>query len=259
MKIRLKAIMLLGLLALLIPLLLSYVGGVSGAASPNVVGQHQSAKTVNNSTCNGCHDKLATDESTDPNNSSAHRRHIVSAFLNFASNYTVSGTPATDTSYGCGRCHREAIYGGGVKEAMGNGFEGDLSYADTDTPNATDSAGRWNRAERKQVDPNWCARCHGSFRTTRTSDGAAIPDHLVGGIPVAQVDPRGCTSGCHDGVGPGPSPSTAHGATALGSSTADSGAGSWWVDQRYANAKDYCLRCHGELQWFQVPETNPTP
>src|SRR3972149_10337151 len=102
MRSHLKILMVVGLLTLMMPLLLVYLAGPIGAAHPNTIGDHANSKNITNETCNGCHD-IANRLPNDATRPNAHRRHFVSAFLNFWTN-----NPSVDK--GCGRGHRETGY-----------------------------------------------------------------------------------------------------------------------------------------------------
>lgn len=229
--------MVVGLLVLLVPLLLSYVGGISGANDHLYVSQHQDSNSIDNSACNNCHDKTAEDPSTDAQYPGAHRRHLLSAKLNF---WDKNNDPSS--SYGCGKCHEETVYGGVraykdlsgnliIKyDALGSGYEGDLSYADTDTPNATSSA-NFKRAIRKQVKPGVCRSCHGKFNTDVAQHNGVDPKN-----------PSCINSGCHD------STSTLTGQHNPASS---------YINMAFVS-NTYCGLCHGAFQWFQATETSET-
>lgn len=238
MKIHLKTIVVVGLLALLIPVLLGYVA-TTGAVSSNTTKQHAESKNVDNKTCNGCHDYLANPQTGAGGDQNAHRRHFVTGFLNFANNYAAN--PLTDTSYGCAKCHMESN--------MARVYENDTSY------NTTASA---YNVTSKQVRPDWCQRCHGQFVGSPSASATAH-----GGLTTAST----CvTSTCHtigggsgkDDATFGGDPLVVHGSGPL-SSTTTAEQGAWWVDQRYANSSAFCSRCHGALAWYQADETNPTP
>lgn len=263
MKIHLKMIVVVGLIALLVPILLGYVA-ITGASHRNLIREHEFSKNYTNDTCTaaGCHTTLTKNESKDVQNLAAHRRHFLTVFLNFAKNY-VTGAPPSATSYGCGKCHGRTPYGGGVGAGLGSGYEGDVSYSwdSSETtaadPNSTPTVSSYmGNVARKLVNPQFCRTCHGDFKAG--SGGASGHNNT----DLAVTDPRGCLLGsCHNGSGgTGDSPQTAHGSGPIGSTTQTPSpwAGAWWIDQRYANAKDFCARCHGELQWYQVEETNPT-
>lgn len=236
MRIHLKTVMVVGLLVLLVPLLLSYVGGVSGANNQLYVGLHQDSNSITNAACNNCHDKTAEDPSTDAQYPGAHRRHLISAKLNFWNN-----DPAN--SYGCGKCHEETVYGGASAykdnsgnlkinyDALGSNYEGDLSYADTDTPN-TNSSPNFKRAVRKQVKPGVCRSCHGKFNTDVTAHTGVDPKN-----------PSCKNSGCHDND------------TTL---TTQHTPASSYVNMAYVTSNTQCGLCHGAFQWFQATETSET-
>ncbi len=196
----------------------------------------------------------------------AHKRHFKSVFMNFASNYTV-GNPADDISYGCAKCHQLSVLGqraafveknnGKITDVIvGQGFgqdvEGDISYNRPDPYNVA----------RKQVNTEFCRQCHGTFPKSKHQD-----------IDYAADSPRICIT-CHKDGGMGLAPEIAHGAgppyketTAPFSSTqtpplpsspgGPALGGIWWIDQRYAT-EAYCVKCHGELDWFVAEETNPS-
>lgn len=224
MRSHLKILLVVGLLALMMPFLLGYLAGPGVAAHPNTIGDHANSKNITNETCNGCHDRMVTNEGNGTY-AGAHRRHFVSAFLNF-----IGTDPSADK--GCGKCHEETVYGGNSyleRESfagLGSGYEGDLSYADTDTPNG----GNFVRAARKQVKPDVCESCHGKFNTAGSH----------GGLNLVQTDPRGCErSVCH-----------------TAGDVVTSHAAATYINSRYANSSVYCGRCHGELQWYQTAETS---
>lgn len=229
MRSYLKILLVVGLLMLMMPLLLGYLAGPSVATHPNAVGDHANSKDITNETCNGCHDigNRLPNDATKPN---AHRRHFVSAFLNFWTN-----DPSVDK--GCGRCHEESVYGGNAYYSgqsyagLGSGLEGDLSYTDNNSPSTPDSA----RAARKQVKPDVCESCHGQFNS------AAHGGNLV------QTDPNGCVVAgtCHADAGTGGAAADVHDAAS-------------YINQSYANSSVYCGRCHGALAWFQTTETSAT-
>ena len=98
MRSHLKVLLVVGLLTLMMPLLFGYLAGPSGAAHPNTVSDHANSKTITNATCNNCHDRMTTNETSNANYAAAHRRHFVSAFLNFIESTSTAGN-------GCGRCH----------------------------------------------------------------------------------------------------------------------------------------------------------
>jgi len=232
MRSHLKILMVVGLLALMMPLLLGYLAGPSAATHPNTTGDHATSKTMTNSTCSGCHDPNAWYNSSVASN--AHRRHFLSAFLNFATNNP-------DVDKGCGRCHEESIYGGNAYEAnksyagMGSGLEGDLSYTDNNAP----STAAFTRVARKQVKADVCQSCHGQFNKDAVGHG---------GVNLAQTNPNGCVvspSGCHTSAGTGGDPTVVHDAAT-------------YINQNYANSTVYCSRCHGGLAWYQTTETSAT-
>ena len=230
MKSYVKVLFLLGLVALMMPLLLGYAIGPIGASHTNTIGDHADSKSLDNGTCNGCHDRLARNESTDVNNLSAHRRHFATAFLNFASDG--SGT-------GCAACHEETVYGSnawptldsGNGDGLGSDIEGDLSYNDTDSAN---NNADFARVARKQVKPDVCESCHGAFDADSVGHG---------GNDYVTDDPRGCAVDCHvpGGGGSAGDPDSAH-------SSAD------YINTRYASSSVFCVRCHGELAWYQTNE-----
>ncbi len=230
MKSYVKVLFLLGLVALMMPLLLGYAIGPIGASHTNTIGTHADSKSLDNLTCNNCHNRLASNESQDNTYLAAPRRHFLTAFLNF--------TDSTDpsTSDGCGDCHEETIYGGneyrenasGNGDGLGSGYEGDLSYTDTDTPNSADFA----RAAMKQVKPDVCETCHGSFNTAAHDSNDYATDA-----------PTGCQDTCHDG-GNGEDPGNMH-------DSID------YINTRYAESTVFCVRCHGELALYLTAETTP--
>lgn len=229
MKSYVKLLLLVALVALMMPLVLGYGIGPIGASHPNTIGDHARSKTIANYTCNGCHNRMIRNESTDPNHLAAHRRHFASAFLNFIESTNTANS-------GCGDCHQETVYennsyptndsNNGV--GLGSGYEGDLSYTDTDTVNTTAT---FARAARKQVKPDACESCHGAF-----------PKGKHDGVNLAKTAPRDCvTSSCHN--------TTAH---------SDRHAAATYINSRYANSSTFCARCHGELAWFETTETTLT-
>lgn len=224
MKNLFKLLMVVGLLAIMLPMLFGVLGPV-GAGPTEIVKDHADSKNIDNATCIGCHDP----NELDPNDAAyagAHRRHFMSAFLNF---YDVD-----QTSKGCGRCHIESVYGGGVGEGLGSGYEGDLSYASTGTENAD-----FERAANKQVKPDVCETCHGQFSPNGHS-----------GVSTNQ----GCVKGtCHVSGGSGGDAETKHAVASVGSSTT-----AGYINADYAVSPTFCLRCHGELAWFLTTETSNT-
>ncbi len=228
MRSYVKVLMLLGLVVLVMPLIFGFAIGPIGAITNNNVEEHATSKDLTNGTCNGCHDRLTRNESTDVDHLAAHRRHIVSAFLNFSESTTTAGN-------GCGNCHEETVYGStsypsgdsnnGV--ALGADVAGDLSYTDEDTPT---QGLIFARAAGKQVKPGVCESCHGEFPTSVHTGN------------LAQTAPRDCLDGCHGTSGDGGDESAAHTAAT-------------YINQRYAASSTFCARCHGELQWYQTTET----
>ena len=228
MKSYVKVLMLLGLVALVMPLIFGFAIGPLGAVTTNNVGDHAATKDMTNGTCNACHDRLTRNESTDVNHLAAHRRHINSMFLNFSESTTTAGK-------GCGNCHEETVYGSnsypnrdsnnGV--ALGADVAGDLSYNDEGTPTTPLI---FARAARKQVKPAVCESCHGQFPTSLHTGN------------LAQTNPRGCLeNNCH-GTGDGDDPTVVHEAAT-------------YINIRYAETSTFCARCHGELAWYQTTET----
>lgn len=251
MKIHLKTIVVVGLLALLIPVLLGYVA-TTGAVSSNTTADHANSKNINNSQCNGCHAYLSYVQTGAGGESNAHRRHFLTVFLNFANNYYVTD-PVNDTSYGCARCHQETALG----------YEGDISYIGNSETSPTTVTVASNPA-RKLVSSDFCERCHGQFNLfslTSTPTAHSLVATESGGKIKITSNTCVATGACHISVGTGKSGALAHGSGPFSSttSTADNTSSIWWVDQRYANADSNCARCHGALAWFQTTETNPGP
>lgn len=159
-------------------------------------------------------------------NRSAHQIHLASLFVAFGR--MTDGE--TGNKNGCVTCHPDSntsnylsVQGAAVNTPVG--YEGDVSYAvpaggNGSTTDATSSL-------RRNVDPEFCVRCHGSLELN------APTGH--GG-----VQPTGCRF-CHAG--------TAHGATSA----------SEFINLNFANGDQpdaRCLRCHGAFQWYQVSEYN---
>lgn len=290
MKNHLKILIAAGLLILLLPLF-GYVA-ITGAAPDNLIKRHQESKDISNVACRSCHGKVVDAAAgTSGNVLNAHKRHAMSVFLNFASNY-VPGNPAADISMGCAKCHQATVYGDDEADVQktyeadgsairyidwGNlgGYEGDLSYiTDTDTLSVTtettspnDETGGGNAPVRKKVNVQFCRRCHGRLglgsasshnnATYFTTETVSAP---AGGTVVVAtpLNPRGCVvaGSCHVSGITGGSGTDAHGAGPW-SGPDYVGAGVWWIDQRYANSNSNCYRCHGELSWYDTDETNP--
>ncbi|RJQ53660.1 MAG: hypothetical protein C4521_07265 [Actinobacteria bacterium] len=84
----------------------------------------------------------------------------------------------------------------------------------------------------KQVDAAVCLSCHGGF-----------PTSLHGGNNYAAANPRGCrASGCHV-AGSAHDPAAAHAAAG-------------YVNTFFANSRTYCTKCHGNLKFYMMEETN---
>ncbi len=267
-----KLVLVLGLLSLTVGIIMSQPAADVNAVSQNLQEIHENTKNFSNKVCMSCHAKLINvGAGTSGNLPGAHKRHTMSVFLNFASNYTV-GSPANDTSYGCGKCHQLSVYGqreamverngdGGLTNIiLGSGFgadlEGDISYNRPDPYNVA----------RRQVNAQFCRQCHGQYPKSK---------HVIDGVEqdYGNESPRICVT-CHKDGGEGLPPDIAHGAgppyaetTAPFSSTqtpplpsspnGPAQGGIWWIDQRYATAV-YCTKCHGELDWYLAEETNPS-
>ena len=273
MKINLKIVMTLGLLLLVMPLLFGYAAFV-GADAPNLTNLHANSKDVSNTLCRSCHQNVTgAAAGTNGNLLNSHKRHFMSVFLNFGSNYVnVAGGPGQDVSSGCARCHQETIYSDQEAAVQRNlntngsaiqyvawgptgmgGLEGDLSYADGETTGSTgpnDTTGTaGDPPTGKEVNPQFCNTCHGTLKY----DAGGVHTDTVnftndGGDVAIPNNPRGCEDGtCHDG-GNGESAVVAHGANPW--------SGTSWIDQRYANSSSWCYRCHGELDFYQTNETN---
>lgn len=192
---------------------------------------HTNARDVNRATCeSGCHQTKSSGQDV-------HARHKRTMFLSFKD----SGT--TTAAYnGCGLCHGQfTATGAGVKV----GYEGDLSYADTN----------YSGKVRKQVSAEVCRRCHGGFTASSTT-------HLANSVTI-NTD---CLSGCHkpDGTGSADSAGTAH-------NKANVGQGTTWINRAIVDNtsfSQYCTLCHGQdgdttasisnRVWYQVEETNST-
>ena len=241
MKVRLKAIMLIGLLILIVPILLGYTSSIIGASHSNNVDVHANSKNYSNDTCTACHTTL-TENGRDTEGGQvpgAHRKHFLSVFLNFANNYATA--PTGTASYGCAKCHNATVLDGvGISNAWtgasgdntgwGQGLEGDLSghttVSSTDTPPI-----------RKQVDPAICLDCHGTATNPATH--------------AAETDISNCTAaGCH-GAGDTEDVAVVH----ASSNPAGGATGVWGIDQRYANSASYCTLCHGGQAWYTATET----
>ncbi len=225
MKNQFKLLLVVGLLALMMPLLFGALGPV-GASSSEIVADHADSKNIDNATCNNCHDP----NELDPNSSEfsgAHRRHFLTAFLNF-----YGSTPADNVgNYGCGTCHDETVYGGGVGEGLGSGYEGDLSYATAET---TDVAQAFGRAARKGVKPDVCESCHGQFN-------GATPGHVSVTVQNSCVS----SGSCHVDPGTGGDAATKH--SSVG-----------YINTDHADSPTFCSRCHGENAWYLTVETSAT-
>ncbi len=272
MKINLKIVMTLGLLLLVMPLLFGYIA-TTGAQAPNLANLHENSKDVSNTLCRSCHVNVANAAAgTTGNLLNVHKRHNLSVFLNFASNFVDTATvggPGADISSGCARCHQETVYGDNEAAvqrnfepddsaiqsiafgSFGNNYEGDLSAHGGETsgsagPNDTSTVSGDNPPVNKDVNPRWCVTCHGSLQLTG-HEGTNFTTDTVSAVP---LDPGACLAGdCHDGGGGnGLDPVVEHGANPW--------SGISWIDQRYANSETWCYRCHGELSWYQVNETN---
>jgi len=245
MRSYLKIFMVVGLLALMMPLLLGYLAGPGVATMANTTGDHANSKTMTNETCMGCHSTTTWFNNGIYGN--AHKRHLSSAFLNFATN-----SPSVDK--GCGRCHQESVYGGNIYYSgqnyggQGSSLEGDLSYTDSNVYSTTNSipggnAGEFRRAARKQVKADVCESCHGQFNTV---PGSGPTGH--NGVNLAQTSPNGCVvmpGGCHTSTGTGGDPVAKHVTVS-------------YINQGYANSTVFCARCHGGLAWYQTTETSAT-
>ena len=222
MRNQLKLLMVVGLLALMMPLLFGALSSV-GASNSDIVADHADSKNIDNATCNGCHDPNELDPN-DAEVSGAHRRHFLSAFLNFY------GNPPSGST-GCGDCHEESVYGGGVGEGLGSGYEGDLSYATAET---TDAAQAYGRDARKGVKPDVCESCHGQFLSS-----------LAGHASVTVENSCVSTGSCHVSAGTGGDAATEH--SAVG-----------YINTDHANSPTFCSRCHGENAWYLTEETTQT-
>ena len=243
MKVSGKKVIMLAVLAVSVSLVLAFMGGVAAAATgTSLLDSHRETSGMTSEACINCHPQVMTENSLDPDFSGdgsmkgigAHRRHFLSVFLNFVGNYSL-----TSSTNGCGKCHVETALTGTFNDAAGapgskhNSYEGDTSYTTTDTVGTV---------IRKSVRPSTCVTCHGGYQTVSSPVAHTVAN--------TKDNPRGCMNGtCHDGTN-GTTPAVAHGAGA--------GTGAFWIDQRYANSPVFCARCHGELQWFQVPESNPS-
>ncbi len=212
-------------LIIIIVAVLSGVAVTSALGAVNETKVHQNSKDYQSKTCNDCHDYLSRNESTDRQYLAAHRRHFLSVFLNF---FDSQG----GVDYGCAKCHQETT--------PPTYYEGNTSVTKPDAENELN----------REVRPGVCIECHGMFRTTK---------HKFDGVEYDYVALRTECTSCHNPDGPGLRPEDAHGAAPLESSSSIDPftAGVWWINQRYANTKSFCSRCHGGLAWFQVEETNP--
>jgi len=243
MKVRLKAIMLVGLLILIVPILLGYTSSIIGASHDNNVDRHADSKSYSNSQCVACHTTLTENgrETDGGNTTGAHRKHFLSVFLNFVNNY--SEAPVSTASNGCAKCHNATVLDGvgisnawtgasGTNLGWGQGLEGDLSgHTTVDT---------WTIPPiRNNVDPAICLDCHG----TATSPVSHVGD----------ISNCGENTSCHGAGGTVPI-ATAHASSNATSTTS----GVWGIDQRYANSFSYCLLCHGGQDLFLANETTGT-
>ncbi len=276
MKINLKIVMTLGLLLLVMPLLFGYAAFV-GADAPNLTDLHANSKDVSNTLCRSCHQNVTgAAAGTNGNLLNSHKRHFMSVFLNFGSNYVdpaIIGGPGADVSSGCAKCHQETIYGDQESAVQRNfepadsaiqniswdpqgSYENDGSYAyeeTTDSLGPNDTTGTAGDAPTgKKVNPAFCLSCHGTLKYDATPGSEVHTDTVnftnVGDVAVPN-NPRGCEVGTCHGGGNGESAVDAHGTDPWGGGTS-------WIDQRYANASQWCYRCHGELDWYQTNETN---
>jgi len=250
MKIRLKAIILIALVALIVPILLGYSASFLGAAGNNYVNLHANSKNLVNSQCMACHNTLTqTGRETEGGDTiGAHRKHFLTVFLNFVNNY--STTPTTTASNGCAWCHQNTVFDGfgtaspwtgsrGTHLGMGQGYEGDLSGNTTVT---------FSSPIRKNVDPLVCLDCHGTATNPPTHDA-----WLNGST--GSIDNCGEVTNCHDSSGPaGVRIQDAHDS----SNATDTTSGVWGIDQRFANSFSYCLLCHGGQALFETTETTGT-
>lgn len=260
MRVYLKTILVFGLLALLVPVLLGYVG-VSGAVYDpgNMTRSHMLSKNIDNDECadSACHDRTKLYEGTG-GGLNGHKTHGMAYWLRF------DDPTGIDPWYGCSRCHRQT-------RSDTKNYEGDISTFNEDGAalNPVDA----QATARKQVDSSVCRTCHGSFVTGSAEGGEVVhvtwasvtasaqtwDDH--DGNDFSVLNPTGCTDFCHDSDGPGSDAKLGTDIVHAGGTTSpnDSPIGDlYWVKQ-YTLDKNSCTKCHGALVWFDVNETNPAP
>ena len=258
MKIRLKAIILIALVALIVPILLGYSSSFLGAHPHNYVDEHADSKSYNNSECVACHTTLVENgrDTEGGNTTGAHRKHFLTVFLNFVNNY--SDTPTITETFGCAWCHQRTVFDGvgisnawtgasGTNLGWGQGLEGDLSYLGTDTVTnglATDTI----PPVRNNVDPAICLDCHGQA-TSPPTHAAWIAGST------GTISNCGEITSCHDASGP---PEVRIQDAHASSNSTSTESGVWGIDQRYANSFAYCLLCHGGQVLYQQEETTGT-
>jgi hypothetical protein len=123
---------------------------VFAAYSGNDTTAHVNSATITNAECIACHGQKANESSLDPLTFSAHKKHLKSAFVRFAS--------MTD---GCGTCH-----------------------ASTDIEQGSGAS------VNKQVDAAFCVTCHGTFAaSSATHGGVDLAATSPRGCTVCHTDP----------------------------------------------------------------------
>lgn len=207
----------------------------------------QAENVVDNDECIECHTSTIPGKAL-RGKKTAHNVHLKSMWLRFGKMYETSDE-GLKINTGCIYCHPDTAYAnyssvgstaittgvrGRTPGAASNNMAGICSDCDPDDK------------IRRQVNPDFCSRCHSKFNVYGGDHGG--------------IQPTGCTNGtaCHQNwaheLGTLPEGTfgtkSAQGFDMINAKNADTSASTG------RKADSYCLRCHGGKAWYQTLDPN---